>query len=212
MKLGDIKLLTEVPAYDDREMPPHPEQLTHFYSDDTLTAEWILFHQYDDHFELYMHKNHTVAFIGKRGVRQPRMVSGIHAYITAEFKHPQDLSSTNPGLQLPGALQIDVVEAHNDASKRFGLGTRLYWGIAEAGITVISDTKQYKGGRALWLKLAKDQGSKFIVNVIRDGHPVMNEAGNKPLVWDGTNIDETELWNPSVKSIQFHTLFVLRKK
>lgn len=210
MKLQEL-LLTEMPAFSNKEMPPHPEQLTHFYSDDTIAAEWIPFTAWPDGYQVFMHKNHTTAFIGikSRRQREPEDVPGWDALVTAEFKIPQDLSSN--GVQLPGALQIDIVEAHSDAARRFGLGTRLYWGIADAGITVISDNKQYKGGKALWIKLARDQGSKYIVNVIQDGN-VMMDKNNQPLVWDGSNVDETDLWNPSIKSAQFYTLFILRKR
>lgn len=226
------KQLTEMPyAPADQDgnhavMKSDISSLVHFYSNATLADEFILIKQ-DPAYSVYINKEHTMAVIGEMGNRPPNNVEGMYVFVTLDFKDAQDISNSNPSASLKGALQVDLVVANNTASLRRGFGTAIYWALADRGITIISDNTQYKGGKELWKKLAREQGSKYVINVIRDGVPLLDDNG-QPFVYNGSNIPDDDLWSarppertrragapepaPDVRAYMYHTLFTLRAR
>jgi hypothetical protein len=163
----------------------------HFYSDRTLAEEFKLVEDTQS-FVVYLRQDHTGAFIGKRGTRPNDNVAGAAVYITLDFKE-QMISNSNPGMKLPGAVQVDLVVVNDAKLARGGYGAQLYISlVTKLGLSIISDNTQYKGGKELWKKLAAGQKG-YIINIIEDG--VVRMDGNQPFVYNGTNLPDDELWS-----------------
>lgn len=191
-------LLTEMPyAPQDQYGQPAKLQMDtsnfdHFFSDRTLADEWKLVDE-NPKFVVYLRQDHTQAFIGKRGTRANDMKPGAQVIITLDFKE-QMISHSNPGLSLPGAVQVDLVVANDKTLARGGFGAQLYISlVTKLGMSIISDNTQYQGGKELWKKLAGAQQG-YVVNIIEDGK-VRLDDNQKPFVYNGSNLPDDELWS-----------------
>lgn len=201
MKLKHVleeQILHEMPyAPEDENGQPKQLQMdtsdfTHFFSERTLAEEWKLLKQ-EAKYSVYIHNDHHMAIIGRMGTRPSDGSNGMSVVITADFKE-QNISN-DPSVQaLKGALQIDLVVTNRPEEARGGYGTLLYQALADAGITIISDNTQYKGGAMLWKNLARSYRDKYVVNVIENGK-LMVDAQGKPVEYDGTNIPDATLWS-----------------
>lgn len=202
MRLQQIlkeSLLNEMPyAPVDQEGKPAKLQMDtskfdHFFSDRTLADEFKLVKEAPN-YVVYIRQDHTGAFIGQRGTRPVDNASGAAVYVTLDFKE-QMISNSQPGLKLPGAVQVDLVVANDPKMARGGYGAQLYIALVEMGLTIISDNTQYQGGKELWKKLAAAQAQNhYIINIIEDGKVRMGEDG-KPFVYNGSNLPDDELWS-----------------
>lgn len=201
MKLSQLlaeQLLNEMP-YTPMDHDGQPAQLkmdtsdfTHFYSERTLAEEWKLLKE-EAKYSVYINNEHTSAICGRMGNRASDNSYGMSVVVTADFKEQMldhDMSAT----PLKGALQIDLVVTNRPEEARGGYGTLLYFAMAEAGITIISDNTQYKGGAMLWKNLARSYRDKFVINILENGKVMLDNAG-KPVEYDGTNIPDAELWS-----------------
>lgn len=201
MKLSHLlseQLLIEMPyAPEDNEGQPARLQMdtsnfTHFFSERTLADEWKLLKQ-EKNYSVYINKDHCSAVIGRMGHRDTDGSLGMSVVVTADFK--EQMISHDPSIPaLKGALQIDLVVTNRPEEARGGYGTLLYLALADAGITIISDNTQYKGGAMLWKNLARAHRDRYVVNVIEHGK-VMLDAQGKPAEYDGSNIPDSELWS-----------------
>jgi hypothetical protein len=200
MRLDQIlneNLLKEMPyAPEDADGKPKKLQMDtssfdHFFSDRTLADEFKLVKD-DPNYVVYIRQDHSGAFIGKRGTRPADNVAGAAVYVTLDFKE-QMISNSNPGLKLPGAVQVDLVVANDPKMARGGYGAMLYVALVEMGLTIISDNTQYQGGAELWKKLAAGARG-YVINVIVDGVP-MPDANGKPFVYNGSNLPDDKLWS-----------------
>lgn len=236
-------LLTEMPYRPIDPQTNKPAKLKmdtsnfeHFFSDRTLAEEWKLIKE-DPKYVVYLAEDSGGAFIGQRGTRALDNQSGVNVIITLDFK-PQMISNTNPGLAIPGAMQVDLVVANDPKMARGGYGAMLYMALVESGMIIISDNTQYQGGAELWRKMAMAAAqNNYVINVIEDGKPMLDDKG-QPVVYDGKNLTDDKLWSnrPLPKTMptgltpagveQWHakqaeiakipdktmTLFVMRKK
>lgn len=243
MKLNAIlteQLLYEMPYTPleqdgtEKTLSQDTSKFTHFLSVDTLKDEWKLI-KHTPTYTVYINNDHNMAVIGQMGKRADDGKPGMHIVVTADFKDTQDLGPDVA--QLKGALQIDLVVANNQKLARQGFGTKLYFALAEAGMTIISDNTQYKGGKQLWVNMAQRAGQNFVINILDNGK-VRVGADGKPVEFDGTNESPESLWSgrapertqPSGLTAagkeewerrqdanrkipdRFHVLFVLRKR
>lgn len=201
MRLDQIlkeNLLTEMPyAPEDADGKPKKLQMDtskfdHFFSDSTLADEFKLVDEAPN-YVVYIRQDHSGAFIGARGHRARDNATGASVIITLDFKE-QMISTSNPGLKLPGAVQVDLVVANDPKIARGGFGAQLYISlVTKLGMTIISDNTQYHGGKMLWKSLAGTQKG-YIINIIADGVP-MQDANGKPFVYNGSNLPDDELWS-----------------
>lgn len=104
-------------------------------------------------------------------------------------------------LPVKDELQVDTVYTHDDY-KRLSLAMALYVVLCRYGYTIVSDFTQYRGGKGLWKKLAKEsEARKFVVKVWSDeaGDWVKDSEGN-PIHYTAENLEDEEVW----KDISFH--------
>jgi hypothetical protein len=210
MKLKD---LLEAPMLDPSEMPDNIGPMRPFISMDTVKRDFsVIAHDFTGSGEEYfvvLRKHTDNAVIGLPGVRRPDKKVGIDVFGEVSFKHSvrfTGMQTFDVGRQV---IQVDSVRVGKDIQK-FGWGLYLYLSLARAGYVVISDNKQYIGGKELWKKIASNVvDSKYKVYVIDSGNVRLDPAG-KPVVYDGHNIDDAELW--SLDASRKYTLFALRSE
>lgn len=184
-----------------------------FYSDDTLARDFeFIFKGKDSNdaeFYVVMHKDKSIAVIGKPSIRKMDGKSGMEIIGTAEFKDAPDVSSSKLIVFSHNVLQIDSVEVAKKFKAR-GYGFYLYFALASAGYSIISNSTQYRGGKELWKKIARQMvNNLYNVFIIQDGEVLLSDSGD-PVVYDGANIDDAELW--SADADKHYTLFALKRK
>jgi len=162
-----------------------------------------------DKFVVGISNDSSFAFIGEYSNRKDDGEPGAIVYGTVDFKKPLNISSIED-IELPNsAIQIDGVEIAKKY-QRDGIGYYLYLGLILAGYVVISDNLQYLGGKAIWKKIAKKAiQNNYKVYISDDTELRMNSDG-KPEVYNGTNIDDAEIWS-STNNSKTYTLLVAAK-
>jgi hypothetical protein len=206
MKLSD--LLSEMPIFKNTEMPPM-ELLQPFYSMNTLHREFDFIGKGqtrdNEEFWVVIKKNHNFAVIGVPGTRERDGREGMNIYGEIEFKTNLLISGLNKIVAGKNVVQVNVVGI-SEKYRHMGFGFYLYLTLAKAGFVVISDNTQYIGGKELWKSIASTVCNSYVVYVIDNGVVRVNLDGT-PVVYDGHNIDDAELW--STDSSRKYTLFAL---
>ena len=150
----------------------------------------------------------AIAVIGKTGKRKLDGKPGIEIIGDVEFKHKQTISGLNSFPTNDKILQVSTVV--EPSFRTFGFGFYLYLTLAKAGYMIVSDNTQYIGGKVLWKKIAaKVLKDDYAVYVLDHGEVRLDDKGD-PVVYDGSNIDDAELWSENVN--KKYTLFALRSK
>jgi hypothetical protein len=204
------KELFEAPTYNDKELPQYTANVAGLRSIDTLNEEWTELDTltHDNRLvSIFVKNTLSSAIIGTWVIRNDGK-KALDPLVTLTFKKDLNLSYLSDERPSGKLLQVDLVEAGSDDQKRAGLGYLLYKAVMNAGYTVISDNVQYRGGRRLWEKIVKlsavEQHNVFI---IRDGEYLTDDHGDK-IKYDGSNIQDSEIWGPQ-GSMKHHFTLLL---
>lgn len=115
-------------------------------------------------------------------------------------------------LQNEKILQTNYVEA-SDFVEGSGLAPFVYMALVQDGFTVVSDTAQFNGGIGLWKKLAREAGYVDMkVNILDDEYGFTKDADGKLIDYNGTNIENHQIWTSGDDYTGEHTLLVLTLK
>jgi hypothetical protein len=210
MKLEE---LMETPVLDPTEMPVNMQPHRPFVSVDTIEREYRIIAKEKtptgEEYYVMLRKHNDQAVIGIPGFRETDKKPGVAVLGTAGFKQGVQLSGTQTFNLNTNVLQVDGVRI-GDKAKHQGWGFYLYLTLAKCGYVVISDNTQYIGGKELWKKVARNViNSNYKVYVIDSG-VVRVGADGTPVVYDGHNIDDAELW--SADGSRKYTVFALRSE
>lgn len=202
-----LSQLLEMPTLKPEELPPSPARP--FFSEASLERNYEFIHRGETHegekYWVVIKKNKHTAAIGIPGQRDDGTF-GMDIIGTVDFK-PPNLSGLKDIKVGENVLQVGLAHVVPNRQSR-GWGMYLYTSLAEAGYVIISDNLQYLGGQALWRRISKvTMHGRYGVYVLKHGDVVMD--GDKPKVYDGSNIDDCELWSEGAE--QKYTLFVLKK-
>jgi hypothetical protein len=210
MKLEE---LMETPVLDPTEMPVNMYPFRPFVSMDTINREYRIIAKgvvpTGEEYFVIMRKHNDQAIIGIPGFREPTKKPGIEVMGNMTLKHTTQISGNQPFNLGTNVIQVDGVRVGNTA-KYQGWGFYLYLTLAKCGYVVVSDNKQYIGGKELWKKIARELiHDNYKVYVIDSG-VVRVGADGTPIVYDGHNIDDAELW--SADGARKYTVFALRSE
>lgn len=199
-------LLEMAPVYDPSEAK-FGGMMQQFYSNDTIERDFEFANKFEiDGQDVFVviAKDRSKAAIGSPGVRKTDKKAGMNIVGIADFRKP-DISSSKWFNFNQNVLQIDSVEVHKKF-KTLGYGFHLYLGLVKAGFVIISDNYQYVGGKSLWKKIAtQDKANEYKVYVIDNGQPICDDEGN-PLEYNGTNIDDADIWSENSDEKHFVVL------
>lgn len=201
-----FKDLFEMPEYLDKELNLPPNTLN-VISADSLDREYTLLgeHQSDgDQIVSAIKNDQSSAVIGMVVTRDDG-VRALKVVVVVDFHASPNLGELAGG----PALQVDIVQSLSDM-KGFGYGYQLYKDLLTAGIAVVSDHTQYRGGKALWLKIVKRAARDMHnVSILRDGKLLRDENG-EVVVYNGSNVPDDVIWGKAGSLQHFNTLLVAR--
>lgn len=198
--------LKEMPQLKTQELPARGHKP--FYSESTLAERYNILNDNND-YTVVIRKNLDSAAIGVMGIREVDSTPGLEILGLVGFKQHLNLSGIkDTPIKLPKTLQVDLVDVLTKW-QRSGWGIRLYFELARAGYTVISDNTQYLGGQAIWKKIAAQSlPNGFTVHIVDHGE--IRRTAGLPVVYDGSNLEDSELWSENAD--KKYTLFALTAK
>jgi hypothetical protein len=209
MKIEDLfeKNLQEMPMLINKELDDGEEFSPFFITDENIKKQDYKLLNRDGNVVVYMSQNNS-ALVGFEAARKDG-VEGVNIVGQVIFKDHLDINSDNEFFhQNKNILQIDLVNVAKQ-TKLKGLGTFLYASLIKSGYIIISDTKQYLGGQALWKKLARSSGAlNALVLIMTDG--ILHTEDEKPIIYDGKNIPDKDLWSETAE--KRHTLLLFTSK
>lgn len=113
-------------------------------------------------------------------------------------------------LPVDNELQVDTVYT-NPKYQSLGLAMALYVVLVRYGYTIVSDFTQYRGGKALWKKLANEADARnFVVKVWSDQlEDWIKDADGNPTKYNASNLDDEDVWKDIFNHDEPTTLLVL---
>lgn len=224
MKLTEI--LKEAPKFEDEDLPDHYKKNIHehFLSFGAIERQFEIiwrgktslfndqeFHanrQLYDEGIIFFNKATNIMYLGATG--HYGNTDGAFLFFSVEAKWYLQLSDEFEPAHNK-AFQMNLSHLDKGISEGHGLGQFLYLKLAELGYYVISDTIQYRGGKALWKKIARNLrvDGDMIVLVIDHGELRENPDGTF-VTYMNSNISDDKLW--STDNTHKYTLFVLCSK
>lgn len=211
MKVEDF--LIEAPQLFKKELIVDNNSLRPFVSNDAIKESFDIVSKIkdpkgiQDFLFIILRKTLETAYIGYPGPRDGDNKLGLHILSSVEFKKDIILSGSEVIKGRKNVLQVNLIRTPTK-EQAIGYGQLLYLGLAKAGYVIISDYKHYDGGKKLWKKNARLAGiNKYKVYVADKGVIRKDQEGN-PIIYDGNNIDDCELWSENSKLK--YTLFILK--
>ena len=78
------------------------------------------------------------------------------------------------------------------------------------GIFVLSDTSQFKDGKELWKAMASRANLKdYNIYLLDDEYGFIEQNGS-PVVYDGSNIDDAQIWSGGDDVSKEHILLMMK--
>ena len=201
-----LKQLLKSPIFIPKEMGDEDKMTPFFITDERLTERYKLLATKDE-VEVYLNKDRSSACVGLRSKRHDGR-SGIKIYGDLQFKDHLCLRYQIDQFGKAKILQVNLVSVV-DESKFMGLGSFLYSSIVKAGNVIISDNKQFIGGKELWKKIGRSHLSNEVVYLIDKGNVMIDDKG-KPIEYDGENVPDNKIWSED-KQKEF-VLFLYKNK
>ena len=106
-----------------------------------------------------------------------------------EFKRSPMLNFPNSFKNIVQVDKVAIVRSKGDA----GAASTIYKMIVDAGYTLVSDVTQYDTAKALWKKIATDTSYKMYVADV--DHGLFKDEDGQPIVYDGNNITDDQIWS-----------------
>ena len=196
MKVSD---LFEGPYHIDQDRAP-VVKATAQPSDEGLRRENDLLgelHFGDEVFSFWLSKNKKAAIVSTKIQNSNSIV------LTVKFDN-------RAGLPVKNELQVHTVY-NQQHHRNKNLAMAMYVLLARYGFTVVSDFEQFNGGKALWQKMAKESSTRnFVVRVWSDEkEDWIRDQDGTVLSYDGTNIDDADIWNSANRKYEPTSLLVL---
>ncbi len=144
-----------------------------------------------EYVELHNLKNHP-RVIGtvkaqKDGEESNRIVFSLR------FKVHHTLVNVPPGVDEARVIQVDKVSTER-ALEGMGIASYAYSELVKLGHVILSDTSQFDEGRRLWVRMATKAHLRNYEIFVLDDEFGFIERDGKPVVYDGSNIDDAEIW------------------
>ena len=100
---------------------------------------------------------------------------------------------------------VIVDEAYRHGELAFNMYEYL---VTEQGLSIISDSEQYKGGQAIWKKLARESKALSVYPFNVDVLQFYPNAEGEKVRYDGNNIDDDLLWSIDPDTSKEHIVLI----
>lgn len=169
-----------------------------FYNLGTLTNQTI-------DFKFWLRKSETNSIVtitgaNRNGVQYNTIVTDVH--FDNRFI-----------VDVPKQLQVSKAVT-NENYRSYGLGLAMYVVLARYGYSVVSDYEQFAGGINLWKKIARESNFRnYAVRIWSDTlEDWVRDTSGEIIKYDGSNIDESDIWNDTNRKYDPTSLLVLTSK
>jgi len=184
MKVSDV--LTETPYLHPGEMSR--KMLDGSYSINTIQREFS--RQLGTIGDMHvLIDTHGAVLIGLHPDDKPTLEGRVLPAFSLRFKRSHLIRFPN---QFRNLVQIDTVAIDPFRGNK-GVASAIYKMIVDAGYTLVSDVTQYDTAKALWKKIAGDPSYKMYVADVDNG--MFKDADGQPIVYNGSNISDAEIWS-----------------
>jgi hypothetical protein len=212
MKLHDLKqILSEMPYEHDGEMKREPFKSS-FISDGSLKRNYLMLgfiEALDELIELHVLNDIPPTVLGTISSKKPSGEDSNRAIFSLRFKPKHTLTKIPKEIDSSKIIQVDKVSIDKDF-QGFGVASFAYAQLAKRGFIVLSDTSQFKDGKELWKKMASRAHLKdYSVYLLDDEYGFIQKDG-EPVVYDGSNIDDAEIWSNSDDVSKEHILLMMK--
>lgn len=188
-RIEEARKVNEVYFHDKDGQGLHDYKKNSYISDNSLSREYKLIARYEN-LDLYLHSNpQTEGLVGIFQFEDDGEIKNLLAFHL--FFHEKDELC----IPMPKVLQVDLVTIH-DIVRNTGIASRAYIELVKLGFTIASDFSQYRGGRALWEKIAKN-ASKYKMKVTiwdKNQKEFIQDLEGKVIVYNGDSINSDEIW------------------
>lgn len=111
-----------------------------------------------------------------------------------EFKDSQTITKYPKNLDQSSILQVNSV-AVLDKYRGSGIASYAYGLLIANGFIVVSDKDQFTDGKELWKKMARDSHAQnYKIYIINDTTGFVLDKDGNPIMYDGSNIDDADIW------------------
>lgn len=179
-----------------------------FLSDDALKRSFThlgALLQLNQEFDFWLKNSKVLAVITSRAKNDVNEDSNL-IVVNLEFQKPA-------GLPVLNEIQVSTVKCL-DRFESKGLAAALYIVLAKCGYTVVSDFTQYRGGKALWKKLARQsQARNYVIRVWDDNaRDWFKSDDGEAIRYNAHNLADDAIWHSIEALYNPTTLLVLSKK
>lgn len=210
------ELLQEMPYLGkETELPLDSDSKKTFISDEALARDYSFLGEThivsDEIVNFYLLKKGPFSAVGVIDSKKPK--SGIKSnkiILFLRFKKQLSLIKIPDEIKKRKLLQVDKVLCEEEF-RNFGLASYLYALIVEKDFVIISDSSQLIGGKKLWIKIAKEAHlTNYRVYILDDEYGFKKDKDGKLIVYDGENIEDSDIWTSDGDFAGEHILLTLK--
>lgn len=163
----------------------------------------------DDEVTLHLLKPKT-SVIGTIKAEKDNELSN-RVIFSLKLKKKHTLAEVPKGINKAKILQVDKVAVDPDFEGR-GIASYAYSALAEQGYSVLSDVAQFQDGKQLWKRMAaKAHLRNYRIFILDSSYGVQKKDG-RPLEYNGSNIDDAEIWSSGEDYSKYHVLLMMVHK
>lgn len=131
------------------------------------------------------HNSHSIVIDPQQSVGPDRLLQ----VFRVQFKPNHQLKFTNT---FRNVLQISKVAIDRQYGVR-GIASQVYNLLVDNGYTLVSDDTQFEPAQSLWKRLAAS--GDYPVYVADVEHGLFKDANGLPIVYNGSNIPDSDIWS-----------------
>lgn len=210
MKLNELKLVEMTPYLHDGKYTPKNYKESNI-SDNTLAREFTELFTEDilgKSITFYL-ANGLYQVVGTYKSKKENDSPTNSEIYTLDFKKTHTLINIPADLKGKRILQVTSVFIQPQYRGR-GLSSKVYISLAKMGFAVISDTAQFSDGKMLWKKLSKESHlDSYKIYILDDEYGFIKDAQGEVISYDGSNIDDAQIWTKDLDFSGEHILLTL---
>lgn len=125
-----------------------------------------------------------------------------------EFKSEPSIINYPVGISANDILQVDSVAVLSEF-KGSGIASYAYGLLISTGFVVVSDRDQFTDGKELWKKMAREAHvQNYKIYLINDTSGFITDDKGNPIIYDGSNIDDSDIWSSGINHSGEHILLL----
>lgn len=200
-----------MPYEHDGEMKREPFKNT-FISTQALTRTYAnlgAIEIADEYVELHILDADHPRVIGTIKAKKEGGEQSNRVIFSLRFKTAHTLVKVPDSVQELSIVQVDKVSIDREFQS-FGIASYAYSLLAKRGFTILSDTSQFMDGKMLWKQMATRAHLNSYKIYVLDDEYGFKEVNGVPIIYDGSNIDDSKIWTAGADMGGQHILLMMK--